>query len=417
MAENIDWEFIASLEGKGVTTGYVPDPTGSKSGVTIATGFDLGARNESDLTSLGLSSALITKFKPYLGLQGTTADDFLKKNPLTITEAEATDIDSKVKAKKVPALKQKYINSAHNTAKVAFDDLPSQAQTVIASVSFQYGDLPSKTPKFWTAASSQDWVESVKILRNFGDSYRTRRGKEADLLEQVVKFNELVQQVLRWNLIWFMSFVVMLSTVGCSVGFGKNPVIIYDQNLSKALENYDSSIVEPKKEINFESGAKAANCQQFWEAKEKSSVKEDVANMMFMSEYLICDALSILRKADIQGEAVSQDNASKYTIEIFSRLDLTSFPNSFAQTIDNNATFETQKEKMLAKINNNTIVSDTKDWNFSLKIAAAADVNKNGKQDLIVWVTDKSKEGNFQSYSTILIYDVENQGLLKAKIQ
>jgi GH24 family phage-related lysozyme (muramidase) len=204
MATNIDWEFIASLEGKGVTTGYVPDPTGSNSGVTIATGFDLGQRNETDLTNLGLSAALITKFKPYLGLKGTAANDYLTKNPLTITAEEAADIDAKVRAQKIPALKQKYINSPHNTAKVQFDDLPSQAQTVIASVSFQYGDLASRTPKFWTAASSQDWTESVKILRNFGDSYRTRRNKEADLLEQVIKFNELIQQVLRWNLIWFM---------------------------------------------------------------------------------------------------------------------------------------------------------------------------------------------------------------------
>lgn len=86
MADKIDWKFIASLEGKGVTTGYVPNPTGGKSGVTIATGFDLGQRNETDLTNLGLSAALITKFKPYLGLQGTAADEFLKKTPLTITD-------------------------------------------------------------------------------------------------------------------------------------------------------------------------------------------------------------------------------------------------------------------------------------------------------------------------------------------
>ncbi len=413
MAENIDWEFIASLEGKGVTTGYVPNPTGSKSGVTIATGFDLGARNENDLTVLGLATDLITKFKPYLGLQGTTADEFLKKNPLTITEAEAADIDKKVKGKKVPAIKQQYINSAHNIAKVQFDDLPSQAQTVIASVSFQYGSLPSKAPKFWTAASSQDWTESVKILRAFGDSYPTRRGKEADLLEQVVKFNELVQIIMSLNKIWFTFLFVILS-VGCATSLGKTQTIIFDETLSNSYKNYDMSATEERKEIAFESGTKAANCQQYWSEKEKSSVKEDIANMMFKSEYLICDALQILKKAEVKSEFVNQNGAENYTKELYNRLDLTSFPSSMAQTIETNATFETQKEKMSAKIENNSIVSDTKDWYFAIKIAAAADVNKNGKQDLIVWVTDKSKEGNLQSYSTILIYDVENQGVLKA---
>jgi hypothetical protein len=39
MPENIDWEFIASLEGKGKPDGYVPDASGSKSG-----GRDPGCR-------------------------------------------------------------------------------------------------------------------------------------------------------------------------------------------------------------------------------------------------------------------------------------------------------------------------------------------------------------------------------------
>ena len=38
MTKNINWEFIASLEGKGIKKGYVPN---KNSGVTIATGFDL----------------------------------------------------------------------------------------------------------------------------------------------------------------------------------------------------------------------------------------------------------------------------------------------------------------------------------------------------------------------------------------
>lgn len=417
MAENIDWEFIASLEGKGVTTGYVPDPTGSKSGVTIATGFDLGQRNETDLTTLGLSAGLITKLKPYLGLKGTVADEFLKKTPLTITDDEAKEIDNKVRAQKVPKLKQQYAQSAHNTAKIAFDDLPSQAQTVIASVSFQYGTLSVKTPKFWTAASSQDWVESVKILRNFGDSYRTRRGKEADLLEQVVKFNELILQVMRWNLIWF-SLIFMFSSVACGTSLGKTQTIIFDEKLSSAYKNYDTSAAEKRKEIVFESGAKAGNCQEYWREKEKSTVKEDVANMLYRSEYLMCDALQILKKAEAKNEFANQtDVSANYAKEIYSRLDLTSFPSSMSQQMTGKeVSFEQQKDKFSAKIENNSIVSDTKDWHFAVNIAAAADVNKNGKQDLIVWVIDEAKEGNYRSYSTLLIYDVENKGNLKATI-
>ena len=54
MPENIDYNFLSDLEGGSKTTGYVPAAAVSKSGVTIATGFDLGQRDENDLKSLKL---------------------------------------------------------------------------------------------------------------------------------------------------------------------------------------------------------------------------------------------------------------------------------------------------------------------------------------------------------------------------
>jgi len=72
-SNQIDFDFISKLEGGAATKGYVPDAKGSKSGVTISVGFDLGARNESDLKSLRLSKGLTDKLKPYLGLKGTVA--------------------------------------------------------------------------------------------------------------------------------------------------------------------------------------------------------------------------------------------------------------------------------------------------------------------------------------------------------
>ena len=67
MPDKIDYKFIGELEGGRLTKGYVPAPTVSRSGVTIATGFDLGQRNENDLKSLNLSVGLIDKLKPYAG--------------------------------------------------------------------------------------------------------------------------------------------------------------------------------------------------------------------------------------------------------------------------------------------------------------------------------------------------------------
>ena len=103
---------------------------------------------------------------------------------MTVTGTQAQEINKAVKKQHIDRVKQKY-NMAVG-AKKKFDDIPAEAQTVIASVSFQYGDgLAIRAPKFWKAVTSQDWKESIKLLNSFGDAYPTRRKKEAALLGKV----------------------------------------------------------------------------------------------------------------------------------------------------------------------------------------------------------------------------------------
>lgn len=183
MPDLIDYSFLSDLEGGRATKGYVPAAGVSKSGVTIATGFDLGQRSESDLKKLGLSVALIEKLKPYLEVKKEDAKKLLEKTALTITAAEAEFIDKAVKSAHLATVTLKY-DTASSGKK--FMDLPAEAQTVIASVSFQYGkNLDAATPKFWASVVKQDWEEAAKLLRSFGDVYPTRRKKEATLLEKI----------------------------------------------------------------------------------------------------------------------------------------------------------------------------------------------------------------------------------------
>lgn len=180
MAE-IDFTFISQLEGGQKLVGYVPAASVSKSGVTVATGFDLGARNESDLKSLGITDPLLSKLKPYLGKQGKDAKDFLRTSALRITKLEADKIDKAAKSKIVDSLKSKW-NAA---SKTKFNSLFAEAQTVVASVAFQYGtNLKTKTPNFWKQITACDWEKAIANLENFGDSYTTRRKKEAKLLKR-----------------------------------------------------------------------------------------------------------------------------------------------------------------------------------------------------------------------------------------
>ncbi|HED35640.1 MAG TPA: hypothetical protein ENJ08_15715 [Gammaproteobacteria bacterium] len=94
MSNSIDFKFISKLEGGSKTKGYVPAAGVSKSGVTIATGFDLGARSESDINKMSISATLRKKLKPYAGKQKQDAVKYLKNNPFTITPTEAASTDN-----------------------------------------------------------------------------------------------------------------------------------------------------------------------------------------------------------------------------------------------------------------------------------------------------------------------------------
>ena len=179
----VDFDFISELEGGQQLNGYVPDVGGSRSGVTIATGVDLGQRSRSDINQLDIPDALKDKLSPYSELKGQAAEDFLRDNPLVLNEEEADSLDKAIKEPALSSVSAKYDNSA---AAKNFSQLPPAAQTAIASVSFQYGDLATRTPTFWGHVTNGRWQQAVNELRNFGDRYPTRRGKEADLLQAAI---------------------------------------------------------------------------------------------------------------------------------------------------------------------------------------------------------------------------------------
>ncbi|WP_334119298.1 pesticin C-terminus-like muramidase [Limnobacter sp.] len=186
MSFEVDYSFLSKLEGGCKTGGYIPDLERSKSGVTIATGFDLGARNEYDLRQLGIQSTLLNKLAPYLGLKKHDAAKKLGKSPLSISISECLQIDKAVKTHYLTQLAKRY-NDAISSGATRFENLTPEFQTVITSVSFQHGlELARSAPKFWASIVAQDWKLAVKILRNFEDEYPTRRNKEADLMEKVL---------------------------------------------------------------------------------------------------------------------------------------------------------------------------------------------------------------------------------------
>ena len=169
----INWNFIEKLEGN-LNYGHQPS---ENSGVTIGSGFDLKGKTESDLKDMNFDPDLIDIFKPYLGLTGDEAAAAIKNNNLVLNPEQTS---------KVNRLSKKYytdwiVDQYESTGK-KFNKLSPEQQTVIMSVGYQYGNLKTRTPKFWKGVINDDWDSVVNELRDFKDDYGTRRNTEADLL-------------------------------------------------------------------------------------------------------------------------------------------------------------------------------------------------------------------------------------------
>jgi hypothetical protein len=180
----VDWHFIETLEGF-TPIGYVPMDGGKplgKSGVTVGGGIDLGQWSEAQLRAHRVPDRILDLTRPYLGVTGHDAVDLLAHRPLNMTSEDARMLTGCIRGDILDDLVRRYDAASGRP----FKFLPQQAQTVITSVAFQYGNLATETPNFWRQVVARDWKAAHANLMNFGDAYRTRRRKEAALLKDIV---------------------------------------------------------------------------------------------------------------------------------------------------------------------------------------------------------------------------------------
>jgi len=177
--DKVDWNFISELEGKAVDTAYVPS---DNSGVTIGTGVDLKMKNAEFLETLGVPLDIIEVLEPYFGLKGDEAKKYIKDNPLVLSAVDVKILDESIQKYHANKIKSDYEKDSGKS----WSALTSNQQTVITSVGFQYGNMKHKTPNFWNGVISNDWKAVTNELLDFGDDYKTRRNKEAKLLNSKI---------------------------------------------------------------------------------------------------------------------------------------------------------------------------------------------------------------------------------------
>lgn len=156
------------------------------SGVTVATGCDLGQTDVATLQAYGLTDkVLLDKLSPYIGLKKSDALQKLFFLPLLLTVTEASLLDAAVHG----GYLVRYVRPAfQKDSRVAFDDLPKEAQAVVFSVCFQKGcgGVRRDWPKLWKYLTQCDWASASHELQHGFRQYTGRRKLEGQLLEALL---------------------------------------------------------------------------------------------------------------------------------------------------------------------------------------------------------------------------------------
>lgn len=188
-------------------------------------------------------------------------------------------------------------------------------------------------------------------------------------------------------------------------------ITVLNDDMALVLGQYQEAYNRQRTQIEFENGTMARSCVAYITASQVSHLKEAVNNQLVKSEYLECDVLTLLGNQKFR-KAKESVNIGK---DLAKRLDLRSFPSSFYRRLNkNNYTLDKVGAGSI-KVGPTYAQYKTADWLYRLEIVATADVNHNKKADWIVWLVDESRTGNYRSYQTLIIYDVEStQRELKA---
>jgi hypothetical protein len=219
LKKKIDWGKIAKKEGGQWLDGYLPingngikgqylgvEPWNDKwvvvdsSGVTVATGFDIGQYNLEEIRKFDLSEDLKVKILPYAAISTTSkltshlligklaAEKLYSTRGLKISKEEAKAIDLAVPKYILQQLEENYEKERVLCGgKVAFASLPNEICTAIFSFAYQNGANwgPAKKGEkefaqaYWTHITTQKWDDAVRVLRSY-TKHADRRKAEAE---------------------------------------------------------------------------------------------------------------------------------------------------------------------------------------------------------------------------------------------
>lgn len=155
------------------------------SGVTIATGVDLGQTDAATMMRQGLDQGIANMLRPYFGQRKDVAIKKLCALPLNVSREAADAMDAAILGIHAINIPARY---NRDNPRNKFESLPRQAQAAIFSLLFQRGTgVAGKAPNTWAAFLRGDWPTAANLLCNgaLWDGYQARRAIEGRELRTI----------------------------------------------------------------------------------------------------------------------------------------------------------------------------------------------------------------------------------------
>lgn len=206
--------------------------------------------------------------------------------------------------------------------------------------------------------------------------------------------------------------LVSLALGGCAShpDAATTPLIVND-HVQAAYDNYQPILQKPRLPVAFDSGRSATNCKKYFDEKASSAVSEGTSNFLAAQDYVICDTLSVIRES--ARSELPTDATDDIAAALLNRLDLQSFRSSFFQRTDENRRTLSTVAPGQFTTTPYSVQPTIEDWLYAVEVVALVDADNNGEQDWVIWVTDKSGSGSYDTLRAYLAYNVGQEGLIE----
>lgn len=202
---------------------------------------------------------------------------------------------------------------------------------------------------------------------------------------------------MRRGLPFLLSLIVC---VGCASVATPGDLDIFNAGLREAFASQDRAMVVQRPALRFASGRTARDCAGYLAERRSAAIDEAVNNRIVAQEYLVCDAVALLRQARPVGRPAYRPDS--YGRDLLGRLDLSGFASSLRPLIGDRRITLAELPDGAIQVEAHAVTVETADWRYRFEVVADID-SKAGEHQWLVWFSDEARKGNYRSYETLLV--------------